>query len=177
MQTLARVTDALGQKRLDVHVNVLVIQRELHLIGLDVGQNGLKPLDDLIRLRLLNDALLAQHARVGNGTGNILPVHAGVKADRGVKIVDQRVRFLLESSCPEFHNTTQPFAEKCGMQGRHRPPLLCLAEFVPAGTNKVKLFFARTCAGQKILLGHQTCKRSECAADGRSLLVKKALPF
>ena len=71
VQTLARVADALGQQLLDVHVDVLVVERELHLAVFDVFQNILQALDDLFRLVLFNDALLAQHGRVRDRTGDI----------------------------------------------------------------------------------------------------------
>ena len=81
VQALARVADALGQHGLDVHVDVLVVQGELHLVVLNVGQNGLQALDDLLGLVLLDDALLAQHGGVGHGAGDVLLVQPGVKAD------------------------------------------------------------------------------------------------
>ena len=42
-----------------------------------------------------------------------------------------------------------------------------LAEFAPAGANKMGSFLPATCASAKILLGSQTCERSECAAASR----------
>ena len=49
---LARIPNALGEQGLDVHVDVLVVQRELHLAVIDVGQDGLQALDDLLGLVL-----------------------------------------------------------------------------------------------------------------------------
>ena len=87
VQALARVADALGEQGLDVHVDVLVVHRELHLVGLDVGQNGLQAVYNGLHLVLLNDALLAQHLGVGDGAGDVLLVQPGVKLDGGVKII------------------------------------------------------------------------------------------
>ena len=71
VQTLAGITDALGQQLLDVHVNVLVIERELNLAVLDILQNALKTLNDLFGLMLLDDALLTQHGSVRDRAGDI----------------------------------------------------------------------------------------------------------
>ena len=104
VQALARVADALGEQGLDVHVDVLVVQGELHLVRLDVGQDGLEPGDDLLGLVLLNDALPAQHGRVGDGAGDVLAVHPGVKGDGGVEVIYQGIGFLLKPAGPEFHS-------------------------------------------------------------------------
>ena len=87
VQALARVPDALGEQGLDVHVDVLVVHRELHLVGLDVGQNGLQAVYNGLHLVLLDDALLAQHLGVGDGACDVLLVQPGVKLDGGVKII------------------------------------------------------------------------------------------
>ena len=71
VQTLAGITDALGQQLLDVHMDVLVIERELHLAVLDILQNALKTLNDLFGLMLLDDALLTQHGSVRDRAGDI----------------------------------------------------------------------------------------------------------
>ena len=114
LEPLARVADVLGEQGLDVHVDVLVLQGELHLVGLDVGQNGLEAVDNLLRLVLLDDALSAQHGRVGDGARDVLFVHPGVKGDGGVEVVDQGIGLLLEPSGPEFHNGSSPMIDKIG---------------------------------------------------------------
>ena len=48
-----------------------------------------------------------------------------------------------------------------------------LAEFAPAGANKVQSIFAGGMYVGKILLGSQTCERSECAAASRSLFKRE----
>ena len=103
VQALARIPNALGEQGLNVHVDVLIIQGELHLVVLNVSQNGLQALNNLLGLMLLDDPLLAQHGGVGNGAGNVLLVKPGVKADGGVKIIYQGIGLLLKPSSPEFH--------------------------------------------------------------------------
>ena len=71
VQTLAGITDALGQQLLDVHVDVLVIERELNLAVLDILEDALQTFDNLFGLMLLDDALLAQHGSVRDRAGDI----------------------------------------------------------------------------------------------------------
>ena len=71
MQTLAGVTDALGEQLLDVHMNVLIIERELYVAVLDVLEDALEALNDLLGFVLLDDALLAQHGSVSDRSGDI----------------------------------------------------------------------------------------------------------
>ena len=88
VQALARVADTVGEHDFNIHVDVLVVVRELHAAGVDVGQDGLQTVDDLFRVTLLDDALLAQHGGVGDGAGDVLPVHPRVKRDGGIEVVD-----------------------------------------------------------------------------------------
>ena len=55
-------------------------------------------------LVLLDDPLPAQHGRVGDGPGDVLPVQPLIELDGGVKVVNQVVGLLLEPACPEFHS-------------------------------------------------------------------------
>ena len=103
MQALAGGADALGQHGLDVHVDVLVVQRELHLIVLNINQNGFQTGNDLLGLVGFDDALIAQHTGMGDGAADILLIQAGIEADGRVKIVYQDVGFLLKPTGPEFH--------------------------------------------------------------------------
>ncbi len=49
VQTLAGITDALGQELFHVHVDVLVIERKLNLAVLDILEDALQTFDDLFR--------------------------------------------------------------------------------------------------------------------------------
>ena len=51
-------------------------------------------------LVLLDDPLPAQHGRVGDGPGDVLPIHPGVKGNGGVKVVDLVIGLLLKPSSP-----------------------------------------------------------------------------
>ena len=87
VETLARIADALGEHGFDVHVDVLVVQGELHTIPFDLGEDGLETVDDLLRLVLLDDALPAQHGGVRHGALDVLLIQPGVKPDGGVEVV------------------------------------------------------------------------------------------
>ena len=92
-------SDTLCEHGLNVHVDVLVVQRELHLVGLNVGQDGLQTLNDLLGLVLLNDPLLAQHGGMGDGSGDVLLVKPGVEANGRVKIVYYKIAILSSIVC------------------------------------------------------------------------------
>lgn len=66
MQALARFANALGQQRLHVHVDVLRVHHPVDFARLDVRQNTAQAFDNLFRVFLRDNALLAQHGRVGN---------------------------------------------------------------------------------------------------------------
>ena len=100
VEALARLADALGEQGLNVHVDVLVVQGELHIVRLNIGQNGLEPVDDLLRLAGLDDALPPQHSGVGHGALDVLLVEPGVEGDGGVEVVDEGIGLLLETAGP-----------------------------------------------------------------------------
>ena len=100
MQALAGIADALGEQLLDVHMNVLIIERELYVAFLDILENALEALNDLLGLVLLDDALPAQHGRVRDRAGDVLLVQTAVKQDGRVKVVYYKIGLLLETSCP-----------------------------------------------------------------------------
>ena len=81
MQFLARLADAAGQFALHEGVDVLAGHVDLQLACVDVGEDALKACDDSLLFLLGEYADFAQHARVGDGAGDVLLVHARVKAD------------------------------------------------------------------------------------------------
>ena len=104
VQTLAGRTDAVGQHDLHIHVDILVFRiKDVQIALLNFLEDFLQILDNLLRLVLLDDALLAQHGRVRDRTGDILTVQAAIKLNRRVKIVYYIIGFLLETSCPKLH--------------------------------------------------------------------------
>ena len=100
VQTLASLADALGQQRLNIHMDIFLIGGKFQLSCLYILQNRLQSLLNRGGILCADDAAVGQHGGVGHRAGDILPVHPGVKADGGVKIVYQCVGFLLKPSGP-----------------------------------------------------------------------------
>ena len=106
VQLLARRADALGQRGLHEGVDVLAFHVDGKRPAVDVGEDALQPIDDLRGVLRLDDALPAQHLCVGYGAGDVLPVHAVVKADG---VVDGRkpvVHVAAGAASPKFHMHT-----------------------------------------------------------------------
>ncbi len=100
VEALACRADPFRQKGFHVHVDVLVVGGKFDFSGLDIGQNVFQALDDLFFVLPGDDAAVRQHGRVGDAAFDIFPVHAAVKLDGGVEIVDQRVGLFAEPSAP-----------------------------------------------------------------------------
>jgi len=83
VQFLAHVADALGQARLDVHVHVLEGGGPGELAALDLAADGFQALDDLPALVFGEHAHVGEHARMGDGAGDVVPVETLVEAHRG----------------------------------------------------------------------------------------------
>ena len=66
MQTFARLTDPLGENGFNIHMNVFRLGGPLNLARLRVSKNPLESLDDLRRVLLRNDVLLAEHGGMGD---------------------------------------------------------------------------------------------------------------
>ena len=100
VQPLSCVPDALGEQGFDIHVNVLVLHRELYLVRLDIHQDRFQALNDLLYLVFLNDSLLTQHLSMGNGSRDVLLIQPGVELDGRVKIIDQSIGLFLKPASP-----------------------------------------------------------------------------
>lgn len=87
VQSLARVPDALDEDGLDIYTDILVLQGELHLSGPNVGQGDLEIVGDLLDPVFLNDPSPAQYGRAGDGSGDVFPVHPGIKGNGGAEVV------------------------------------------------------------------------------------------
>ena len=84
--------------------SVFGIHGELHLAAFDIRQQILQTLMDGCHILFGNDARIAQHLRMGQRALNILLIHPLIKPDGGIEIVHKGIGFLLEPSCPKFHN-------------------------------------------------------------------------
>ena len=100
MQAPARLADGLGQALLDIHVDILEIHGEVEFPLLDFLQNILEALDDFIFIGFADDTAFREHRRVGDGASNVLVVHALVKTDGGLELIDHLIRALREPAAP-----------------------------------------------------------------------------
>ena len=103
MQPLARVADAAGQLALHIGVNVLAGHIDLQRSGVDLGKDILQARHNLFAVLRRDDALLAQHLRMGDGAGDVLLIHSGIEADGCVQLVQLFIHLALQSACPKFH--------------------------------------------------------------------------
>ena len=87
MEPLAGIADLSGEKALHIHVDILVVLRQLRLTGFDVLEHLLESRRNGRRILPGDDALLGQHGGVGQGAHNVLLVHPAVKLDGGIEIV------------------------------------------------------------------------------------------
>ncbi len=113
VQPLAGVADALRQRDLDIHVNILVFRIEyVEVVVFNIVEDFLQSGDNFLRLMLLDNSLSAEHSRVRNRAGDVLAVQPSVKLNGGVEIIYCVIGFLLETSCPKLHNGP-PFPGLC----------------------------------------------------------------
>ena len=109
MQLFADVTDAAGELGLDEHVDVLGLHVELQRAGLQVREDPGQTANDLVGVRLRQDAAFGEHGGVGHGAGDVLLVHPAVNGDGGVESVGQRRSLRLRPARPKFvHNIFLP---------------------------------------------------------------------
>ena len=101
VQTLAGITDALGQQLLDVHVDVLVIERELNLAVLDILREcPSRP--STIFSASCSSMIPCLPNMVACAIEPVISslYKRAVKQDGRVKVVYHQIGFLLETSCP-----------------------------------------------------------------------------
>jgi hypothetical protein len=120
-----RGADEVDQPLLDVHVDVFVGDVERELARIPVVEDVLQPGDDADHLLLGQDALLAQHLRVGDGALDVLDHEVGVGVDGRDELRRELVRRLGEPFPDDLcHSATQnsfsPQRHK-GHKGDQRP--------------------------------------------------------
>ena len=82
MQHLPFRADPFGQYLLDKHMNVFRLRIDLKIAVFKILQDTPQSFGDMIGCRGRKDALLLQHRRMGNGTGDILTEHPCIDPDR-----------------------------------------------------------------------------------------------
>ena len=114
VQALAGVADAGGEGLLHEGVNVLGLRVNGQRPALQVVQDALQPAQDLVRVLLGDDALGAQHGRMGHAAGDVLMGHTLVEPDGRVEIVHAAVHRFRKSALPKLrHGSTLLNSEFC----------------------------------------------------------------
>ena len=101
----AGLADALGQRGLDVEVDVLAVGAELEFPGLDLVADRLQPADDGVAVRVADNALLREHAGVRDRAGDVLAVEAAVERYRGAVVLDELVGVAAKAPAPQLVGT------------------------------------------------------------------------
>ena len=100
VQPSRRGADEFAQPVLDGHVDVLELEPLGHPVALIFGANLVEAFEDRRGIALRDDALIAEHGRMGFRGRNILAPQSFVEADRGVDSHHQLVRLRLEAPAP-----------------------------------------------------------------------------
>jgi hypothetical protein len=104
MQALAGIADVGGERRLDVHVHVFERFGPHEGACLDALAHAGQPGDDGVTLVLAQDALPREHAGMGDGARDVLPIQPAIEADGGGKGLDKGVGGLVETPGPGFRD-------------------------------------------------------------------------
>ena len=85
MQACASLANPLGERLFDIHVNIFQLRPENETACLNVGLNGVKPLDYGFGFLGADQFLLRQHPGMGLGTHDVVAVEPGVILDGGTE--------------------------------------------------------------------------------------------
>ena len=108
VELFADVSDALGQDGFDKHVDILRLRIERQRTGLQIGQDPGQTVNDLIGVRLRQNAAFGQHGGVRHRACDILLVHPSIDGDGGVERVRQLGGLRFRASGPELFHKTDP---------------------------------------------------------------------
>ena len=112
VQLLARVADALCQLLLHEHVDILAARIDGQRAALQILQDGQQPFHQLRLLRLADDAAGGEHFRMGDAAGDILFVHAAVKANGGIEIIRDLIGYAGVKPGPHLCHSADPLLRK-----------------------------------------------------------------
>ena len=109
MQALASLADAPRKLAFDRHVNILVVDVEDKVAGVDLGLDLVKALRYSLGIRVANDALLGEHAGVCLRSSDILFVEVLVDRQRRTELLRGSSYAAFEPSAPQCHDLN-PFS-------------------------------------------------------------------
>ena len=110
MQALARLANAARQLTLNGHVDVLVVDIEGKVTGIDIPLDGGQALGNRLLILNADDALGGQHLGVRLGAGNILLIEMLVDRQRRTKLLRDLGHARLKTTTPKSHGTV-PFRQ------------------------------------------------------------------
>ncbi len=102
MKLFPCITDSFGKHRLHKAVDILIAFIYHKLSALHILLYGGKPLRNLLRFLFGQDSLLSQHLYMGHTALDILPQKPLIKADRGIKRIDQFICLFCKPSAPQL---------------------------------------------------------------------------
>ena len=102
VQAFAYVADTADEDGFHVHVDIFCFFVEGHLACFDISQDFLQCFDDQFCVSSGDDALFAQHFRMGHAACDIFFIHSAIEGDRGMEVVCKAVCGLCETSAPKF---------------------------------------------------------------------------
>ena len=88
---------------LNGHVNVLVVDIERKLAGIDIGANRIEPRANRLGIALANDALSRKHLGMGLRARNILTIQMLVDRQRCAKLLRDLCHARLKTASPQRH--------------------------------------------------------------------------
>ena len=105
VQTLARLADATCQLALDRHMDVLVVDIEGEVAGVDIPLDLGQALGNRLLILGTDDALGRQHLGMRLRTGDILLIEMFVDRQRRAKLLRDLGHARLKTTAPKSHGT------------------------------------------------------------------------
>ena len=102
MQLPAQIARAGNQCLLDVHVDVFELSTELKAAFVDLAADGLEVGGDLVGFRRAQQAHIGQHAGMGCGAQNIVPVEPAIEANAFGELLDPAVGRCRKNAFPRL---------------------------------------------------------------------------
>ena len=91
MQTFTGVANASCQGGFNIHVHIFERDRPVKIASLNAGLDRIKPIDNGRTIVIRDDPGFCQHGRMGPRTGDVLPVHALIEANRTSKFLHEGI--------------------------------------------------------------------------------------
>ena len=104
VQAFARVPHPAGKLLLHKGVDILRVGINGQLARFQLGKHPLQSARDRVPVGLRQNTAAAQHIGMGKAARNVLPEHALIKGNGGIEIIGFRIRRVVITPSPKFHN-------------------------------------------------------------------------